>query len=280
MCSCSVHNKGNDDYDSTKDIHMVSVGDIEMEYFTFGDGNKPLVIIPGISVTSVMLSKQAIEQQYSCFKNDYKVYVFDRRKNMPESYSVYDMSDDTYNVLNYLGLKDADICGASQGGSIALCLAAFHPDIVHSICICSSMVKAEDSCIKKFNTMKLYAKEDTPEKLNMYLYSLFFTKEFCDKNKDNIEKAKSIGNKEDLHRFRICVDAQINFDFTENLALVKKPVFIIASKNDSLIDLESTNFLINNLKCNSFLYEKYNHAVYDEAPDFSKRILDYFNSIH
>ncbi|HAQ62906.1 MAG TPA: alpha/beta hydrolase, partial [Ruminococcaceae bacterium] len=67
----------------------------EMQYIKFGQGKKTLVILPGLSVQSVIPAAAAIEKQYEIFKNDFTVYLFDRRQNLPEVYSVYDMADDT-----------------------------------------------------------------------------------------------------------------------------------------------------------------------------------------
>ena len=56
-------------------------------YFSFGRGKKPLVIIPGLSVQSILLFKDIIKKSYKIFSEDFTVYVIDRKKNVPATYS-------------------------------------------------------------------------------------------------------------------------------------------------------------------------------------------------
>lgn len=258
-------------------VQTANVDDVSMDYFSFGNGNKPFVMFPGISVTSVMPNSSAIMKQYSGFMNDYKVYVFDRRKNAPASYSIQDMAEDSYKVLRELDIKDANIFGASQGACIGMCIAADHPEMVHSLCACSTTAKITSSDIKKFKVGKEFIKNGDVVGLNTYLFSMFYSEDFLNANKEAFESAKTNGSPEHLQKFDIFVDAQINCDITDKLANIKCPVFVVASKGDKLLGIDSANFLIEQLNCESYIYEKYGHAVYDEAPDFPQRMLDFFN---
>ena len=48
----------------------------------------------------------SIEEAYSLFKGEFTTYVFDRKRQVPEDYSVYDMADDTAAAMKKLGLKN------------------------------------------------------------------------------------------------------------------------------------------------------------------------------
>ena len=52
---------------------VVKTDDFEMDYCTFGKGDRIFVIIPGLSVQSVMGSKDAIEKAYELFGDDFTV---------------------------------------------------------------------------------------------------------------------------------------------------------------------------------------------------------------
>ena len=81
-------------------IETVKTAEFEMQYFRFGTGARPFVILPGLSVQSVMGAAEAVAGAYADFAEDYTVYVFDRRSELPETYSVYQMGLDTlYNRL-------------------------------------------------------------------------------------------------------------------------------------------------------------------------------------
>ena len=105
------------------EIKTVNCGDLSLKYFSFGNGSKVMVILPGLSVQSVMGSAAAIRSQYKIFKDDYTVYVLDRRENPPADYSMEDMARDTACALKELGLRDIYIFGASQGGMLAMLIA-------------------------------------------------------------------------------------------------------------------------------------------------------------
>ena len=51
--------------------------------------------------------------------DDFTIYLFDRRNELPDSYSIYDMAKDTASAIKALGLKDICLFGASQGGQTA-----------------------------------------------------------------------------------------------------------------------------------------------------------------
>ena len=72
-------------------IETVRTDRFSMDYFKFGRGEKPFVIIPGVSVQSVMGSAELIAEAYKLFADDFTVYVFDRRKNLPEPQPVIDV---------------------------------------------------------------------------------------------------------------------------------------------------------------------------------------------
>ena len=67
-----------------------------MDYLRFGkeDGEK-FVILPGLSLKSVMGSADAIISAYSLLADDYDVYLFDHVREEPDGYTIADMAKDT-----------------------------------------------------------------------------------------------------------------------------------------------------------------------------------------
>ena len=114
-----------------------------MHYFRFGCGEKPLVILPGLSVQSVMDSAQAVAEEYAVMADDFTVWLFDRREDLPPAYSVWDMADDTAAAMKALGLRDVCLFGASQGGMIAMCVAIRYPELVGRLALGSTAPEAD-----------------------------------------------------------------------------------------------------------------------------------------
>ena len=64
-----------------------------MAYIRFGHGKNPLVILPGLSIQSMIPLVPVLVKQYEIFTKDFTVYLFDRRKDMPDNYSVKDKEE-------------------------------------------------------------------------------------------------------------------------------------------------------------------------------------------
>ena len=134
-------------------INLYKDNKIEMNYFTFGNGNKNMIIIPGVSVQSVMKSEDLIVDAYKLFNKEFTVYVFDRINNMKKNYNIFDMADDMISVIDGLKLNDIYLFGTSQGGMIALIIAIKRPDLIKKLNINSSTASVSDKSYKIFEEL-------------------------------------------------------------------------------------------------------------------------------
>lgn len=74
----------------------IKIGDTDMDYISFGNGPKNLVMIPGLgdALKTVKGAATAFAVKYREFTKDYKVYVFSRKNHLEEGYSTKDMAKD------------------------------------------------------------------------------------------------------------------------------------------------------------------------------------------
>ena len=110
----------------------------ELEYFSFGSGERTFVILPGLGTRSILFSRMMISAAYKRFCDDFTLYVFDRRRNLPPTYTVREMARDTAAAMRALGLRNADIFGASLGGMTAQFIAIDSPELVRSLVLGST----------------------------------------------------------------------------------------------------------------------------------------------
>ena len=136
-------------------VHTVSMGSFEMDYAQIGCGDKPLIVIPGLSIKSVMKSAASLEGPYKIFKEKYTLYFFDRKKDAKPGYSLPEMADDQVAALKVLGIEKADIYGVSQGGMIAQYMAIRHPEVVNKLVLGSSTSRAE---LQQLKTIRNWAR--------------------------------------------------------------------------------------------------------------------------
>lgn len=165
------------------EIHTYKNNQFEMEYCSFGSGNRPFVIIPGISMKPIMLSAAGVCQAFSDFTIDWKVYLFDRKKNIQPGYSVWEMAEDTATAMASLGLSGCDIFGASQGGMIAQCIAVNHPELVHALYLSSTMARPHPVCTSVLsNWISLTHGNDIPA-LNRSIHTKIYSSAFYESNR-------------------------------------------------------------------------------------------------
>ncbi|MBQ4371426.1 MAG: alpha/beta fold hydrolase, partial [Firmicutes bacterium] len=127
------------------EIKTIKTTELQMRYFRFGkDGARPLVIIPGLSTSSVMGSAGSIRLRYACLAEEFDIYVFDRRLDMPPVYTVRDMARDTAAAMDALGIEGAFLFGVSQGGMIAQVIAAKRPELAGAMALASTSSRISD----------------------------------------------------------------------------------------------------------------------------------------
>lgn len=106
-----------------------------MDYISFGEGSKKLVMIPGLgdALKTVKGSAVAFAIAYREYAKDYKVYVFSRKNQMVEGYSTRDMAKDQAEAMKILGISKASVMGVSEGGMIAQYIAVDYPEMVEKL---------------------------------------------------------------------------------------------------------------------------------------------------
>jgi len=264
-----------------EEIMTVKTETFEMDYFKFGHGRKNFVIIPGVSVQSVMKSAQAISDSYKILTEDFTVYVMDRRKDIPPSYSVYDMARDTAEALRALNLDNVYIFGASQGGMIAMKIAIDNPELVKCLILGSTSARLSKEDFKVFEDWIKLAKSGNAEKLYLSFGEKVYSKSVFEKIRGVlIESAKTV-TAEELKHFIIIVEGGIGFDVVDDLEKISCPVLIIGAKDDEMLDSNASAQIMEHLSgktfCELFIYDGYGHAAYDVAPDYKERILKFAN---
>lgn len=261
-------------------IEKAVTGVFTNEYFRFGKGKTPLVILPGVSVQSVMLFADAIEEAYAPLADGFDIYVLDRRKELPEKYDVYGMAKDTAEVFDALGIKNACVFGASQGGMIALVLALTRPDLVGKLALGSTCARISGETKAKIDVWAKAAEEKDAEKLFFEFGRLVYPKEVFEASKDALSAAAKAATPEELSRFAVFVRAMDGFDVSQSLGSLSCPVLLLASSDDGVFGKEDFELMKNGLKeIRGFafhLYDSYGHAAYDLAPDYKERLLRFF----
>lgn len=257
-------------------IKTVSADGFTMNYFSFGSGEKAFVILPGLSVQSVMGAADIIEAAYAPVANEFAVYVLDRRNELPPSYSVYDMAEDTAKALRALGLKEVYLFGASQGGMIALTLAARYSGLVKKLMLGSSSARITAAQFGALSQWTALAKEKDGVSLSLEMGRALYPKAVFEQYKGALEKAGESITDAQLARFITLAEGAKDFDITEELCKIECPVLSLASADDKVLPDAAQEFeklFSGKADFESYLYHGYGHAAFDTAPDYKERLL-------
>ncbi len=255
------------------EIITVQVSGFEMDVIKFGSGRENFVIVPGMSLTSVIPSAGFIEAAYKSFTEKYTVYVPDRRRNLPDDYSVFDMARDTAEALQTLGVEEADFFGASQGGMIVQVIAAKYPALARKIVLGSTASYPNATSRRVMEKWKSLAASGDIPSLNREVFRTIYSERYYEKNERAFRLLENVGTKEDLRRFLILAEATERFDAGDALSFVKCPSLVIGAEDDRVLSVDASYDTAARLGDTPYIYNNYGHAVYDEAPDYKDRLL-------
>ena len=260
-------------------VKTVTIGEAEMDYLHFGNENgETLVILPGLALKSVMGFAEGIVSAYALLAKDYDVYLFDHIKAEPEGYTVADMAKDTLAAFDTLGLEHVHLMGVSMGGMVAQRIAIDAPERVTSLILCSTAMNPLHSNREAFaDWISLAEARNTPALMAAFGESVY-TPSFYTQYRDAIIASGEGATELDFSNFLISANAVLSFDVSDEIQKIVCPVLVLGAEEDRVLGAEASYDLIEALHCESYLYEGYGHAVYDEAPDFLDHIAAFLRS--
>ena len=255
-------------------VETIKTDTFTMDFCRFGSGKETLVILPGLSVQSVMGSAAAIAQAYELLTDDFTVYVFDRRKDLPAAYSIEDMARDTAAAIQNLRLGPVYIFGASQGGMIAMVIALRHPELVRRLILGSAAACVSSESQSLFESWIQMAEEGKAEDLYLAFGKALYPQELFDQSRELLVSMAKTVTDDDLRRFVVLARALIGFDILQELEKIACPVLVIGDEDDRVLGGDASRQIAERLPdCALHMYKGFGHAAYDTAPDYRERML-------
>ncbi len=179
----------------------IKIDNSYIDYIAFGVGSRNLTIVQGLSVRDLRGAGISLALMYKCFAKDYRVYLFDRRHDISEGFSIWDMADDIVYSMKQLGVDSADFLGVSLGGMISMALAIKYPDKVRKLVLVVTAARPNDTIRKNINNWVMYAKKGDYVSINKETFSLMYTTSYLKKYKLTIPLLVHFVKPKDLNRF-------------------------------------------------------------------------------
>ena len=254
----------------------LNVQNMQLDYITFGNGTKPLVMIQGLNTRGIKGAALSLVYMYRIFAKDYKVYLFDRRPVIQEAITVRDMASDIAIAMDILGIKNADVFGVSQGGMIAQYLAIDRPDLVRKLVLAVTLSKNNDTVKQVINNWIEMAELGAMRALVADMAEKMYSDAYVKRYRPFMPLLTIMQKPKDVQRFIILAKACLTCNTYEILDRIRCPVLVLGGRQDKVVTGEASVEIAEKMVCKIHLYDELGHAVYEEAKDFNSRIFDFF----
>ena len=249
----------------------------KLNYVAFGNGQKNLIIIQGLNVRDLKGVGASLALMYKIFAKDYKVYFFDRRSNVKEGLTNWDLAEDIYCAMEVLNIKLVDVFGVSQGGMIAMALTLEHPKCINKLVLGVTSSRVNDTIKNVVSKWVSCALNKDYITINKETFSLMYTEKYLQKYKLFMPLMIRMIKPKDFNRFAILASAILEFDCYNRLNEIKCPVLVIGGEKDMITTGSASIEIADKLNCEIHMYSEYGHAAYDEAKDFNSIIYEFLS---
>ena len=255
---------------------QLSLHHARVDYITFGRGTKTLVMIPGLNTRGVKGSSAMLSFMYRIFVKDYTVYVFDHPTPLPAGYTVAVAAKWLAHTMDALQLKNADVFGVSQGGMVAQYLALERPDLVRKLVLAVTLSRSNEAVQDAVKTwlrlLETGELRQFVEDMALRMYSNAYVQRY----KPFFPLLALLQKPKDPQRFKVLAKACLTCNTYEQLENIRCPVLVLGGAKDKIVTAEASREMAEKLRCEFHLYEDLGHAAYEEAADFNRRVLDFF----
>lgn len=255
--------------------------DKSMDYVTFGKGNQPLVIIPGLGdgLQTVKGMAMPFSITYRILAERYKIYVFSRINELRRGYSTRDMAADVAEAMEVLNITSAYVMGISQGGMIAQWVAVDFPEKVEKLVLAVTTAKLGNLGRERISCWLNLIQTGTYKDLMIDIARHSYTTKFFGKFKYLYRIMGIFGRIKDIKRIDIQAVSCLKHDSLAFLEKINCPTLIIGAENDDVLGLDGSLRLHQHIKDSQLtILPECGHALYEQNKDFQKRVLVFLES--
>lgn len=259
----------------------IAVGNTDMDYITFGQGERPLVMLPGLgdALKTVKGTALRFALAYRAFAKNHTVYMFSRKNRMPAQYSIRDMAEDQAQAMRSLGITDACVMGVSQGGMIAMHLAAAHPELVSRLVLANTAATCNGTMERVVENWLRLSEADDFKGLFIDSAEKTYTEKKLKQYRPLYPILAAASRPKSLERFITQASACLHHDASDALKKIGCPALVIGGDCDRIVGAESAVALAKQIAdCQLMICKGYGHGAFEECSSFQARVLDFFHA--
>ena len=256
----------------------IRFGETNMDYISFGRGNKPLVMIPGLGdgLMSVKGKAQMGGMMYPELAKEYRVYMFSRKRKLEHGTTTRAMANDLAAAMRQLNIANAHVVGVSLGGMVAQFLAADHPELVDRLILVVTLPKANEMLKQNLDRWMKLARSKRYKPLVTDITQKSHPPRHLKKYQRMFPLLTLAPGPRSYENFLTQATASRNHDGTGVLRNILAKTLVIGGELDETVGAEGSKALVDAIP-NSYLciYHNHGHGLYQDARDFSARILKF-----
>ena len=250
----------------------------EMDYIRFGNGERTLVMLPGVGDGLKTVKGMALPFAllYRKLTKDFTVYVFSRRRALPPHMTTREMAGDLKEAMAALGLSQAAVVGVSQGGMIAQWLAIDHPDRVRKLVLTVTLSRPNDTVRAVIARWTEMAKRGDYRGIMLDTAERSYSEKRLRQARLEYRLLGSVGKPGSFDRFLTQAESCVTHDAYDRLDGIRCPTLVIGGTDDRIVTGAASEEIAAKIPGSSLvLYEGLGHGLYEEAPDFITRVADF-----
>ena len=250
----------------------------DMDFVSFGKGDKCLIMIPGLSdgLKTVKGTAAIMAMMYKCFASSHKVYVLSRKNHLEKGYSTRDMAADYKAAMKELGISQADVFGISQGGMIAQYIAIDYPELVDRLVLAVTLSKQNETVQKAVGNWIKMAEANDYKSIFIDTAEKSYTEKRLKKYRPLYPLLSKIGKPKNFNRFIVQANACVTHDAYSELDKIKCPTLVIGVDNDKVVGINTSEEIAEKIAHSKLaIYEGFGHCVHEEAKDFNHQVSEF-----
>lgn len=249
-----------------------------IDYITFGKGMKKIIFIPGVGDGLKTVKGMAVPFafMYKKFANDFEVYVFSRRRKLPENFTTLEMASDVAKCMEILNIENADVVGVSQGGMIAQHLAINYPSKINKLVLAITSSRPNDLLIDSVDTWVNQLENDDFKGMMIDNCKRSYVGKYLDKMLKLYKTFGFLAKPKCYCRFITQALSCKNHNAYEKLKDITNPTLVIGAGLDGILGVEASKEIhqeIPNSKI--YIFEEYSHGVYEQTKEFNEVIFKF-----
>lgn len=259
---------------------QVSIDGTSMSYASFGRGSKKLVILPGLSdgLTTVRGKALLLARPYARYFDQFTIWMFSRKDDLPEGYTIRDMADDQAKAMKAIGIESARVMGVSEGGMIAQRLAIQHPEMVEKLVLAVTAPETNDLIRESVTKWIAFAESGDHKSLMIDTAEKSYSESYLKKYRKAYPLLGHLGKPASYRRFLVNARAILSFSATEELGRVTCPTLIIGGEADKIVGIEASRIIHERISGSQLhIFHELGHAAYEEAKDFNERVFGFLD---